>query len=81
MAEYIDRKAAIEAMEDLTLAKEVLESIPAADVAGVVRCRDCKYWGQRSEREYGLCNRHRGVWLNSDYCSKGERKDGGQDNG
>lgn len=45
----------------------------------VVRCGYCKYWKQRDNREYGLCVKHRGIWLNSDFCSKGEHKDGGHD--
>ena len=45
----------------------------------VIRCGQCKHWKQRDNREYGLCVKHRGIWLNSDFCSKGESKDGGQD--
>lgn len=49
--------------------------------ATVIECANCKYWKQRSNREYGLCGKHSGVWRNLDYCSKGEHKDGGQNNG
>lgn len=66
--------------------EEVIRSLPPADVVEVVqcgeviRCGQCKHWKRRDNREYGLCAKHRGVWLNSDYCSKGEYKDGGQEN-
>ena len=66
--------------------------IPAADVVEVVRCRDCKYWGDESGKlprsdgvlfarckvhNYLLDGRHTG-WCptENDFCSYGERKDG-----
>ena len=66
--------------------------IPAADVVEVVRCRECKYWGdeagelQRSDgvlfarckvHNYLLDGRHTG-WCptENDFCSYGERKEG-----
>lgn len=61
--------------------EEVIRSLPPADVVEVVRCGQCKHWKQRDNREYGLCAKHRGIWLNSDFCSKGERKNGGQNDG
>ena len=73
-------------------ALHIIDSMPAADVAEVVRCRDCKYWGD----EYGKLQRSDGVsfarckvhnylldgrpttWCptENDFCSYGERKDG-----
>lgn len=55
MAEYIDRKAAIDAVvnayfdtPEINLTdeklKKVIDAIPAADVVPVVRCRDCKHF-------------------------------------
>lgn len=41
---------------------------PAADVAEVVRCKDCEFSDRCSIVEYG------GMGLN-DYCSKGKRKE------
>ena len=64
----------------ISYASSFVEKIPAADVVEVLRCGQCKYWKQRDNREYGLCVKHKGIWLNSDFCSKGERKDGEQDN-
>ena len=49
--------------------------IPAADVVGVVRCRECKH------HDGIRCFRWNSVIVTrfDDYCSNGERKDGGQD--
>jgi hypothetical protein len=66
-------------------------SIPAADVAPVVRCKDCKHY-----RNYqnGLCYLHTEPKTNArgysgdavcvepdDFCSYGEKKDGGDAEG
>ena len=71
---------------------DTFSDIPAADVVEVVRCRDCKYWGDESGKlprsdgvlfarckvhNYLLDGRHTG-WCptENDFCSYGERKDG-----
>ena len=102
--EYIERKRAIvDACNSLELypseyaeLENALNRIPAADVVEVVRCRECKYWGdeagelQRSDgvlfarckvHNYLLDGRHTG-WCptENDFCSYGERKEGA-DNG
>ena len=61
--------------------KELINAIPAADVAEVVRCKDCKHY------DMGVClkiysdgNVHSAAWQSrspDDFCSYGERKDGG----
>lgn len=78
MAEYIERKAFVEAVKDIpmwgSVAAMFADGIPAADVAPVVRCKDCKH-------EFGgscsIC------WFQKrkpdDFCSYGERKDGETD--
>lgn len=71
----------------------MIARFPAADVAPVVRCKDCKHSTLPSEltRRYGkpgtrTChNMHapsnrRNVGSN-DFCSYGEQKDGGASNG
>ena len=85
-----------EAADCFKLCIDLLDSIPAADVVEVVRCRECKYWGdedgklQRSDgllfarciiHNYLLDGRHTG-WCptENDFCSYGERKEGA-DNG
>ena len=101
MKEYIEREAAIKAIENdcselVYYTKEdaiqCVKAIPAADVVEVVRCRECKYWGdeagelQRSDgvlfarckvHNYLLDGRHTG-WCptENDFCSYGERKEG-----
>ena len=103
MAEYIDRavclsilraKANMAVLMDAApyfeKAAQMLEKLPAADVAPVVRCKDCKHY-----RNYpnGLCYIHTEPKTNArgysgeavcvepdDFCSYGERKEGA-DNG
>lgn len=53
----------------------LLKNAPAADVAEVVRCKDCKH-----RTEYGNCGhpRQKGVLPSAypfDFCSRGVRKD------
>ena len=77
-------------------ALHIIDSIPAADVAEVTRCRECKYWGDEAGKlqhsdgvlfarckahNYLIDGRHTG-WCptENDFCSYGERKDGA-DNG
>ena len=60
--------------------------IPAADVAPVVRCKDCKWFADNNGGEWYGCQMFQ-VVLNTpedapkpdDFCSYGERKDGGAD--
>ena len=47
-----------------------IDSIPAADVVEVVRCRECKH-----RFNYDICAYRGDNW----FCGYGERKDGGQD--
>lgn len=59
--------------------KELINAIPAAEVAEVVRCKDCKHY------DLGVClkiysdgNTHTEAWQPrkpEDFCSYGERKD------
>ena len=100
MSKYIRAVVAAEAIAEkygipLGDLVDTFADIPAADVVEVVRCRECKYWGdeagelQRSDRvlfarckvhNYLLDGRHTG-WCptENDFCSYGERK-GGADN-
>ena len=75
MAEYIEREKAKSLLhiEYAYAAEQLLDEIPAADVAPVVRCKDCKH-------EFGgsciIC------WFQKrkpdDFCSYGERKEGAE---
>ena len=60
-----------------------LQKVPAADVAPVVRCEDCVYWDDDPDT-YGTDDGPKGKCMKSfetmcadDFCSYGERKDGG----
>nr|DAI73029.1 MAG TPA: hypothetical protein [Caudoviricetes sp.] len=70
MAEYIDRDAALTAVDEtyldyLVVVRDAVLNIPAADVAPVVRCKDCK--------QLQCCNFTQ--FLGADgYCSYGEYK-------
>ena len=83
--EYIEREEAIEAiMSDPPDAHypswyiDRIKTLSAADVAPVVRCKDCLY----STERYGHMDCIRGVsyrntWNKPDFfCSYGERKEG-----
>lgn len=50
--------------------------IPAADVAPVVRCKDCERWQRHTQvnRDYGECRRFSLTTKNDDFCSRGERR-------
>ena len=95
MSDYIDRQAAIEAVGDIhpldynsqAIANR-LKSLPSADVAPVVRCKDCvhqtKFWhndGRMKNGGYYICgcdlaDGYSHVCLDDDFCSRGERRDG-----
>lgn len=98
MAEYIELEAAFNAITDLAgkaltrsayeaiwKSARALKKIPAADVAPVVRCKDCKHYRNHPN---GLCYLHTEPKANArgysgdavcvepdDYCSYGEPKE------
>ena len=83
MADYIRREDALFALRKaerggsmtaltrLERAYAEIREMPAADVAEVVRCKDCKYG------DYMVCLRtNDGFWRNAtDFCSYGERRE------
>lgn len=86
MADYIERKAAVKIAEKYGLANgsvlgrhtgladciaSEIASLPTADVAPVVRCRDCAHLFGTLCTVCGLLPRQP-----DDFCSRGERKDG-----
>lgn len=92
MAEYITKEAAINAVENAPIElfqseweeiEEAINAAPAADVVSVVRCKDCKYAYINSfsaASGVALCSSSVKVMQQDDFCSYGERKDGGADN-
>lgn len=94
MDEYISRAEALRAVQKQRGANRspaqnaMLDRIccdiknrPAADVAEVVHCRDCKHKVRTIANEKVLCAEERGLLRPGldDFCSYGERK-GGNDN-
>ena len=73
MTDYIELSAAIEATKHAWAKglepSQYIEALPVADVAPVVRCKDCKYRYSDSWCEY----------VDDDdnfYCARGKRKEG-----
>lgn len=67
----------METETDAAVVLRLIEDAPAADVAPVVRCKDCKYY-KPDEYEFG-CGCDGGlvyVKANDDFCSYGERRAG-----
>ena len=92
MSDYIDRQAAIDALiQELKYKPEsywdnglnqydienVLKTLPSADVAEVVRCKNCKAVGVGGDgtTHYYVCMARGEAVSAQDYCSKGEHKD------
>lgn len=92
MMEYISKQLAIEELENLRQqyemhddcdelvarkCKNAVSALPAADVAPVVRCRECEHW-----KDWGACGHPDNGWDAppmgpEDFCSRGERKTDG----
>lgn len=93
MAEYIEREAAIEICEAEYQARlrmcdycgdtvawnigSEIKALPAADVAPVVRCRDCKYWQDNNDGyPHEECRWGHGETPDAnDFCSYLERRE------
>lgn len=88
MAEYIERAAAVKSVlrmrrpensvaqnRMLSIIQMDMLKLPAADVAPVVRCKDCKY--NRGSKKCLNPDSFFAVPKDDDFCSYGERKDGG----
>lgn len=85
MAEYIPRSEAIAELRHRCYpcgeGIEAINGIPAVDAVVVTRCKDCEHY------DMGVClkiysdgNVHPEAWQSrkpEDFCSYGERKDGG----
>ena len=73
MTDYIELSAAIEATKHAWAKglepSQYIEALPVADVAPVVRCKDCKYRYSDSWCEYADDD-------DNFYCARGERKEG-----
>lgn len=76
----IDKKQMVlDTVDDTLNIVARIEKIPAADVAPVVRCKDCKY-AQNDYDGFSTtvgCNMLKCATGWHSFCSYGERKDGG----
>lgn len=95
MAEYIERETAVKAANEwvseacmapvmrVSRLFDKLQKVPAADVAPVVRCEDCKHLYVWNRDVYAFCPKTNIVFLPFELdtrtfsCIYGERKDGG----
>lgn len=82
MSDYIEREAVLSHYKKCSFAmvKAVIayiEDIPAADVAPVVRCKDCKWYVEDREFPPFCDNTICGMQHPNDetFCSYGERRD------
>ena len=57
---------------------EFVENLPAADVAPVIRCEECRYYQNAKINKKGflICPASGMEITEDDYCSYGERKEG-----
>lgn len=84
--EYIDRKAAVAALfgdevvhiQTLLFAQKRIEALPAAEVAEVVRCKDCEYSVEAwvNEKGFLICPASGMDITGDDYCSYGVKMEG-----
>ena len=80
MSRYIDAEVMEQLVRDAMVNSphmvppliEFIRGIPTADVAEVLRCKDCKFFC-RGDRCY--CEEFGGIVAEDDFCSRGERKD------
>lgn len=91
MAECIERAAAVKVVlrerkptnsvaqnRMLSIIQHDLLTMRAADVAPVVRCKNCRSY---NKPKTGWCEVHLDREHPDDFCSSGEQKDGGASNG
>ena len=81
--EYISREAALTALQDSDLFNtterqlRAIRELPAADVAEVVRCKDCRWRGIEKCAMFYRCEcGEQHTWeTDNDFCSYGERRE------
>ena len=86
MKEYIERAMAFAVLVDfpgelslenigLAVARKAIDALPAADVAEVVRCKDCQYYQDAKTNKKGflICPASGMEITETDYCSYGVR--------
>lgn len=93
MTEYIKREAVERNLADIYMglggyktrdafykAIDLVHRYPAADVAPVVRCRDCKYRFRNNGHDKNGCPiTDADIWMDDNsFCSYGKRKEGAE---
>ena len=71
---------------------QMIANAPTVDAVEVVRCKDCKWWGEDDNDLYGYCMAMKHGYVSSNweigiyrkykgdfYCADGERKDEAED--
>lgn len=56
-----------------TVKSEIVEAQKAEDIVSVIRCEDCKYWGEDPYKNG--CKYMTYIVCENDYCSNAERKE------
>lgn len=87
MAEYIEREALVHRLKSPYLFNitqrifDIISEIPAADVAPVVRCKDCKHLVAVNVKGKGIptCRMSGMEVAPAEFCSRGAIMDGGAD--
>ena len=83
MARYIDAdalmKKCLARLKDgevlYRISPQEIDEFPTADVADVVRCKDCKHFGRDMGHGKHDCKKYEMPYcLENDYCSYGERR-------
>ena len=79
-----ERGGSMTALTQLERAYAEIREMPAADVAEVVRCKDCKWFADNNGGEWYGCKMFHVVRITpedapkpDDFCSYGERREGG----
>ena len=57
-----------------------MDFIARADVKKVVRCKNCKNYELMKSNNYHFCNEFGGYVTEKDFCSRGTKMDGGNNN-
>ena len=78
MTEYIEKADALDVANSFIHSESIrlgLEMLPAADVAEIVRCKDCKYWANAPFSDgFNSCEKDALIRYRDFYCACGERR-------
>lgn len=77
-------RKSLDTVDDAIHMCDEIDRLPAADVVPVVRCKDCKWFADNNGGQWYGCQMFQVVRITpedapkpDDFCSYGERKDGG----